>query len=304
MRLYARRFTVQERLGEQIADALVSLIAPRGVAVHLEASHLCTQMRGVEAHSRTITTFWRGAFDDAELRREFLAEVRAQRRGLATVGDVALVCGAGGALGGALVEAFLARGDRVVAVDRSGRRRASEGVRREAADLTSADEVDALWARLEADGDAPRWVVNAAGGFRGGTRRRVRARRVRVHARPEPRHRVVVVPRGGAAAARGGAIVNVARARPSSGGTGSAAYAVSKAGVVRLTQVLADELKERRVRVNAILPSLIDTPGEPRLDRAEPMARRCPAEHRLGRRVPLQRRGRRDLGRRSRSTAR
>ena len=63
VRLYARRFTVQERLGEQIADTLVELVAPRGVAVHLEASHLCTQMRGVEEHSRTVTTFWRGAFE-------------------------------------------------------------------------------------------------------------------------------------------------------------------------------------------------------------------------------------------------
>ena len=80
VRLFARRFTVQERLGEQLADALVDLIAPQGVAVHLEASHLCTQMRGVEEHSRTITTFWRGSFSDAELRREFLHEVRSHAR--------------------------------------------------------------------------------------------------------------------------------------------------------------------------------------------------------------------------------
>jgi GTP cyclohydrolase I len=79
VRLYARRFTVQERLGEQIADGLVSLIAPRAVAVHLEASHLCTQMRGVEEQSRTVTTFWRGEYEDPELRREFLLEVRAHR---------------------------------------------------------------------------------------------------------------------------------------------------------------------------------------------------------------------------------
>jgi GTP cyclohydrolase I len=81
VRLYARRFTVQERLGEQIADGLNGLVAPRGVAVHLDASHLCTQMRGVhEEGSRTVTTFWRGLFeDDAELRREFLDEVRARR---------------------------------------------------------------------------------------------------------------------------------------------------------------------------------------------------------------------------------
>lgn len=81
VRLYARRFTVQERLGEQIADTLVELAQPRGVAVHLEAAHLCTQMRGVaEESSRTVTTFWRGLYDeDAELRGEFLAQVRGHR---------------------------------------------------------------------------------------------------------------------------------------------------------------------------------------------------------------------------------
>jgi GTP cyclohydrolase I len=74
VRLYARRFTVQERLGEQIADAMVELVSPRGVAVHLDAAHLCTQMRGVEEEgSHTVTTFWRGLYDeDADLRREFL----------------------------------------------------------------------------------------------------------------------------------------------------------------------------------------------------------------------------------------
>ena len=72
VRLFARRFTVQERLGEQIADTLVQLVDPQGVAVRLEASHLCTQMRGVEERSRTTTTAWRGVYRDAELRREFL----------------------------------------------------------------------------------------------------------------------------------------------------------------------------------------------------------------------------------------
>ena len=82
VRLYARRFTVQERLGEQIADTLGELVAPHGVAVHLDASHLCTQMRGVEEEgSHTVTTFWRGLYDeDADLRREFLEELRSRRR--------------------------------------------------------------------------------------------------------------------------------------------------------------------------------------------------------------------------------
>jgi GTP cyclohydrolase I len=81
VRLYARRFTVQERVGEQIADTLVELVEPRGVAVHLEAAHMCTQMRGVaEEGSRTVTTFWRGLYNEhAELRAEFLAEVRSRR---------------------------------------------------------------------------------------------------------------------------------------------------------------------------------------------------------------------------------
>jgi len=82
VRLYARRFTVQERLGEQIADGLIELVRPRGVAVHIEAAHLCTQMRGVEEEcSRTVTTFFRGLYDeDPDLRREFLDEARAHRR--------------------------------------------------------------------------------------------------------------------------------------------------------------------------------------------------------------------------------
>ena len=74
VRLYARRFTVQERLAEEIADALRALAGARGVAVRLEAAHLCTQMRGVEEEaSRTVTTVWRGLYgEDESLRREFL----------------------------------------------------------------------------------------------------------------------------------------------------------------------------------------------------------------------------------------
>ena len=78
VRVYARRFTVQERIGQEVADTLTRLLEPHGVAVHLEAMHLCTQMRGVrEEQSRTWTSFWRGNYeDDPELRDEFLQVCR------------------------------------------------------------------------------------------------------------------------------------------------------------------------------------------------------------------------------------
>ena len=74
VRLFARRFTVQERVAQQIADALEATLAPHGVAVYLEAHHLCTQMRGVaESSPMTRTTCWRGEFaEHPELRAEFL----------------------------------------------------------------------------------------------------------------------------------------------------------------------------------------------------------------------------------------
>jgi GTP cyclohydrolase I len=73
VRLFAKRFTVQERIGQQIADALDGMLHPHGVAVYLEAHHLCTQMRGVrEVAPMTRTTFWRGEYEgNPDLRAEF-----------------------------------------------------------------------------------------------------------------------------------------------------------------------------------------------------------------------------------------
>src|SRR5216684_1618508 len=73
VRLFAKRFTVQERIGQQIADTLNAMLEPHGVAVYLEAHHLCMQMRGVrESLPLTRTTFWRGAYDEnPDLRAEF-----------------------------------------------------------------------------------------------------------------------------------------------------------------------------------------------------------------------------------------
>ena len=73
VRLFAKRFTVQERIGEEIVNGLKDMLKPHGVAVYLEAYHLCTQMRGVREISPTPrTTVWRGAYDtDPALRAEF-----------------------------------------------------------------------------------------------------------------------------------------------------------------------------------------------------------------------------------------
>ncbi|MEZ4415659.1 MAG: GTP cyclohydrolase I FolE [Gemmatimonadota bacterium] len=72
--VYARRFQVQERLTEQIAQALWDAIRPQGVGVVVEAFHLCMMMRGVEKqNSKTITSAMRGVFlENAGTRSEFL----------------------------------------------------------------------------------------------------------------------------------------------------------------------------------------------------------------------------------------
>src|SRR3546814_6286980 len=60
--------------------------------------------------------------------------------------------------------------------------------------------------------------------------------------------------------ANGGAIVNIGAGAADRAAAGMGAYAASKAGVARLTEALAAELRDRRIRVNAVLPSVIDTP--------------------------------------------
>ena len=76
--MYARRLQVQERLTLQIADAVQGLLKPKGVAVVIEATHMCMVMRGVQKPgSWTVTSAMRGVFsEDASTREEFMNLIR------------------------------------------------------------------------------------------------------------------------------------------------------------------------------------------------------------------------------------
>jgi GTP cyclohydrolase IA len=76
--VFAHRLQLQERLTRQIAEAIDSALRPRGVAVVIEARHLCMEMRGVEkVDSETVTSCLLGEFrEDATVRAEFLDLVR------------------------------------------------------------------------------------------------------------------------------------------------------------------------------------------------------------------------------------
>ena len=79
--MYVRRLQVQERMTQQIAEALNSALSPKGVAVVLEGQHMCMQMRGVEKqNSYATTSFMTGLFrKDARTREEFLNIISMKR---------------------------------------------------------------------------------------------------------------------------------------------------------------------------------------------------------------------------------
>lgn len=83
--MFARRLQVQERLTEQIAEAIEDVLEPHGVGVVIEAAHLCMMMRGVEKQSsKTITSALRGTFrSDPRTREEFLSLARGRSIALA-----------------------------------------------------------------------------------------------------------------------------------------------------------------------------------------------------------------------------
>ena len=76
--VFARRLQVQERMTRQIAEALDTSLAPKGVGIVVKAYHLCMMMRGVQKQSSfTVTSSMLGCFRDAKTREEFLSHIHA-----------------------------------------------------------------------------------------------------------------------------------------------------------------------------------------------------------------------------------
>lgn len=178
-----------------------------------------------------------------------------------------VVTGGTGHLGRALVEGFVARGDRVVVPWILERERDAAAVLWKDGDVTLveadiAEESGAASVAREAPDCAV--LVNAAGGFEmagdvDATPLEMWDRLYRMNLRTAVAMCRAVVP--GMRARRRGAIVNVTAAPALGPAPGIAAYAVSKAGVAQLTRTLQDEVAADGLRVNAIVPTTIDTPA-------------------------------------------
>ena len=174
-----------------------------------------------------------------------------------------VVTGAAGALGRAVLTEFAGRP--VIALDRAGEALdevgAADGVHAVAADLSSRASVVEAWSRIDTLG-SPSALVALAGGFQPSSLADLTeelwdamwssnvASVLWCAQQAAPRM----------AAAGGGAIVTVG-SKTAVGGAAPVAHATSKAAVVRATEVLADELRPQRIRVNCVLPSVIDTPA-------------------------------------------
>jgi NAD(P)-dependent dehydrogenase (short-subunit alcohol dehydrogenase family) len=178
---------------------------------------------------------------------------------------VALVTGASGALGAAVVAAFAASGARVVGVTRSEPPQPSSGahIAYEVADVGDEPSVEALIAKVVRGHGSLDIVVNTVGGFAAGQpvtdlsldtwdgMWSLNARTAFLISKYAGR---VMAER------HAGRIINVASRSAYTGRKNAAAYAVSKRAVITLTEAQAEEMRGLGVTVNAIVPSIIDTP--------------------------------------------
>jgi NAD(P)-dependent dehydrogenase (short-subunit alcohol dehydrogenase family) len=178
--------------------------------------------------------------------------------------SIIAVTGAAGALGSQVAEILAQAGFGVVGIDKAGTIPQTQALALAlgGVDLLDESSTQAAFARIKGALGSIDGLVNIAGGFRWETVAKgsvdtwdllyqMNVRTALIASRAAlPLFR-----------ASGGAIVNIGAAAAQKAGLGMGAYAASKAGVARLTESLAEELKDKSIRVNAILPSIIDTPA-------------------------------------------
>ena len=177
-----------------------------------------------------------------------------------------IVTGAAGALGHAVVAEFLAAGRSVVALDRPGDRLdglgAETGVHPVPVQLSDRAAVQAAFAAVDALPVDPVALVGLAGGFTPGKLADVdEAQLAELLSSNFSSALWTAQAAATRFAARGGGAIVLVGSKTAVTGPAPVVHAASKAAVVRLTQLLADELRKDRIRVNAVLPSVIDTPA-------------------------------------------
>lgn len=184
-------------------------------------------------------------------------------------GKIVVVTGAAGALGSAVFEHFADRGAQVVALDYSDEllgsafSHKSEAHRYLTADLTSAESCANVFKTVIADLGRIDVLCNVAGGFMMGeavheTSDKTWDFLMNLNARSIVNTAQCVVPH--MLEQGGGKIINVAAGAATRGVANMGVYTASKAAVMRLTEAMSAELRENSINVNAIMPSMIDTP--------------------------------------------
>ena len=180
-------------------------------------------------------------------------------------GKVLVITGSNGALGQAVAATLSRYGARLALLDHGQTPSAAPpagALHYGGIDLTQADAAHSAMERVVKEAGRLDGLINVAGGFHwekfaGGTldswdsMYRINLRTVVNSCQAALPHLLQ---------ASGGRIVNVGAMGAAKASTGMGAYAASKAGVAKLTGALADELKDRGITVNAILPSILDTP--------------------------------------------
>lgn len=177
--------------------------------------------------------------------------------------DLAVVTGGAGALGRAVVTDLVERGWTVAVLDRPGEPLDEvahrPGVHAVPADLADRAAVQEAFTRVDELG-RPSALVALAGGFRPGPLADLYDDLLTEMWQSNVAALLWSCQQAAARMAPGGAIVTVG-SRTAVSGPGPVAYGAAKAAVVRATELLADELRPRGIRVNCVLPSVIDTPA-------------------------------------------